>query len=147
MKNERLHKATTTPSSGIGASISGLPPDVLQEASRRLGWAGLVYAATFFFAFFGPHFFQQVTGDPNLTHSLFEGPMLVQTVVSILSIASGLLVFWMSRRCPSGKMKPAALLDFGLIFLVIGSLGISVSTMWGMYPPSAIPASSSQRDT
>ena len=143
---EQLHKATQTPSTGIGTSVSGLPPDVLHQASRRLGWAGLVYAATFFFAFFGPHFFLKTTSAPDaMPPGLFEGRMLVQTIVSILSITSGLLIFLMSRRCraaheDTGRLNPAALLDFGLIFLVIGSLGISVATMWGMYPPSAVGA-------
>ena len=34
-----------------------LPPDVLRDASRRLGWAALVYSVTFFLAFFGSSYF------------------------------------------------------------------------------------------
>ncbi len=35
------------------ATPSGLPPDLLQRASRRLGWAALIYAGTYFMAYFG----------------------------------------------------------------------------------------------
>jgi serine/threonine-protein kinase len=135
MKHKFLKKAseTTTPTPSVaGASQSGLPPDLLREASSRLGWAALVYSATFFLAYFGTNLL--FGGDPGTAvpeETLFEGARAVQSAVAIASIALGLAVFLLSRF---GNLRPETLLDFGLFFLVVGSFGISMSEYWGVFP-------------
>ena len=131
MDSQFLHKQSKTPSTGVGASAGSLPADILADASKRLGWAGLIYSTTFFLAFFGAHFFG--SGGPE-GHSLMD--MWLQTVVSIISIVLGLIVFALSRFChsPTAWIRPELLLDLGLIFQVVGAFGIAMSTFWGFCP-------------
>src|SRR4029453_6716783 len=93
-----------------------LPPELLAEASNRLGWAGVVYAATYTLAYFGR------LAAPWRGGSIV-GVSVTQNVVASLSVLLGLTVFILSRR---SALAPQQLLDLGLIFEVVGSLGISV---------------------
>jgi serine/threonine-protein kinase len=111
----------------LGRSSSGsLPTDVLREASRRLGWAALVYSVTYFLAFFGAHF-AALGGGWNM--SLLDRPLHLG--VAVISILLGLGMFWTSRR---GRMRPQRLLDVGLVFAVVGALGIAFAELWGVFP-------------
>ncbi len=135
MIDSRLLKkvsATPTPGASISqASLSALPADLLEEASRRLGWAALIYAGTFFLAYFGSHFFfAGQTGTPIEDVGLWSDERATQTLVAALSIALALAVFLLSRF---GRFNPQALLDIGLVFEVIGAFGISMSTYWGIF--------------
>jgi serine/threonine-protein kinase len=132
MKGQRLKKASQTPTpTSVSTSRSAIPLELLHEASRRLGWAGLVYAGTFFLAYFGAHItFGADIGTVIPEHSLWEGDRLVQTVVASVSIAMGLAVFFLSRF---GHIDPQRLLDFGLVFEVVGAFGISMSQFWGIF--------------
>jgi serine/threonine-protein kinase len=128
MNHRILHKAgvTPTPSLGVsGVSTSGLPADLLQEASRRLGWAGLIYSATFFFAFFGGTFMSVRAGM-----SLGEYYEL-QMAVSVASIALGLAILFLAHFA---RIRPEVLLDLGLVFEVVGAFGIAMSSYWGIWP-------------
>jgi serine/threonine-protein kinase len=130
MSHRFLHKASATPTPGAGATASfsrGLPPDLLQAASKRLGWAALLYSGTFFLAFMGPHLFR-ATADYVPEHGLWDQPL--QTAVSFASIAMGLGVFALTRF---SKLKPQTLLDIGLVFEVVGAFGISMSSTWGIF--------------
>ena len=130
MSDRSLHKAQTTPTPTTlsSAATSGLPSDLLQEASKRLGWAALIYSGAFFFAFMGPHLFRTVA-DYMPEHTLWDQP--IQTWVSFGSIALGLAVFLLTR---TSWLKPQTLLDLGLVFEVVGAFGISVSNIWGIFP-------------
>jgi len=130
MGDRSLHKAqsTPTPAALTGAPTSGLPTDLLHEASKRLGWAALIYSATFFFAFTGPLIFR-TAADYMPEHAIWDQPL--QTWVTFGSIALGLAVFLLTR---TSWLKPQTLLDLGLVFEVIGALGISVSSIWGIFP-------------
>ena len=130
MSHRSLHKAqaTPTPAALTGAPTSGLPTDLLLEASKRLGWAALIYSGTFFFAFMGPHLFRMVV-DYMPEYSIWDQPL--QTWVTFGSIALGLAVFLLTR---TSWLKPQTLLDLGLVFEVVGAFGISVSSTWGIFP-------------
>ena len=109
-----------------------LPPDVLRDASRRLGWAALVYSVTFFLAFFGSSFF--FAGGPlgdEVVAPMDQKNMVLPTIVAAVSIAMGFAVFVLSRY---SRMAPAKLLDLGLGFAVIGAFGISMSELWNAFP-------------
>jgi serine/threonine-protein kinase len=129
MSDRSLHKkqSTTAPTALTGAPTGGLPTDLLQEASKRLGWAALLYSGTFFFAFSGPHLFSMVA-DYMPEHSIWDMPL--QTWVTFGSIALGLAVFLLTR---TSWLKPQTLLDLGLVFEVVGAFGISVSSFWGIF--------------
>ena len=46
--------ATTAADEAAPGGPLTLPPELLADASRRLGWAGLVYGTTYFVAYVGP---------------------------------------------------------------------------------------------
>ncbi len=118
----------TTPSALTLPSLSGLPPDILAEASKRLGWAALLYSSVYFLAMFG-HLIAREGIGAVLVH--FRDEYAFQMIVGVVSIALGLAVFAASRHT---RVRPQRLLDFGLVFLVVGALGIAVPNFWGVYP-------------
>lgn len=101
-----------------------LPPDVLSDASRRLGRAGLLYALTFFVAYFVTHAISAMVGDVA-PGDLLERP--VQTATAVVSILAGLGVFAFARRAGGA---PERVLAAGLAFWVLGAVGISVAETW-----------------
>jgi serine/threonine-protein kinase len=120
-----VDKATPTPSAQQPETGPiTLPPYLLAEASRRLGWAGLIYATTYLVAYWIPYGITALSGQPADHHMLPD-------IVSIVSIGMGLAVFWLSRYA---RKTPQGLLDFGLLFGVLGSLGISVAEFWAGMP-------------
>jgi serine/threonine protein kinase len=101
-----------------------LPPELLAEASRRLGWAALLYAGTYALAYFGPLIVVWATvPNPVFAHT--------QNLFAALSVGLGLAVFVLSRRA---VMSPQALLDLGLVFEAVGSVGISIAEFWQGFP-------------
>jgi serine/threonine-protein kinase len=102
---------------------TGLPPDLLQRASKRLSWAALIYAGTYFMAYFGGHLV-----DPRGIQTVFADP---STPVAVASIGLGLGIYFLSRY---GTLRPEVLLDIGLVFEVVGAVGIAWANVWGMWP-------------
>ena len=99
-----------------------LPPELLREASSRLGWAGLIYAVGYFLAYWAPF--------------LVSGPFLwqariVEHIVATISIAGGIGIFVLARYT---KQPPERVLNLGLVFAVCGSFGISMAEFWRGYP-------------
>ncbi len=116
-----------TPSSGQGffaAPGVGLPPDLLREASVRLGHAALIYAGVWLLAYFGPYIL-----DPWMPFSEFVRHF--STLVGTVAILSGIAVYLVSRFA---NLRPALLLDLGLMFEVVGAIGIAISSMWALFP-------------
>jgi hypothetical protein len=103
-----------------------LPPDLVEEAAGRLGVLALIYATTYFFAYFVSGFVGLENQD--LVHFLFVDGISQLVWVAILS---ALAVFGISR---SGRISPDRMLDIGLLFLIFGAFGISGPTYWGIYP-------------
>lgn len=109
------------------STTTGLPQDLEAEASRRLAWAGLIYAGAFFVAYFGSWWATAGTG--LVPASLFE-ERAVRTTVAILSVALGLAVFLVARY---SRLSPRTILDLGLGFEVVGAFGIAASEYWGVH--------------
>jgi len=105
------------------AVSTGLPRDLLQRASKRLGWAALIYAGTYFMAFFGP----VIVNSRDLS-SVLADP---STPVAFASVSLGLGVYLLSRF---GSLRSEVLLDIGLVFEVVGAVGIAWVNMWGVWP-------------
>lgn len=123
----RLKKAERTPTSGRPTPPSCcLPLPFLGDASRRLGWASLIYAFAFLSAYF-------VSALPVWirTGTLAENLTKPNSIVAFASILMSFFMFWLSR---SRRLSPQRLLDVGLIYLVVGSFGISMAEFWGVYP-------------
>ena len=100
------------------------PAELLTEASRRLGWAGLIYAVCYSLAYFGQHAAAWV---------MMPGHRLWQTQHSfaLVSIALGVAVFVLSRQ---SRLSAQRLLDLGLVFEVVGALGIAAVEFWHGFP-------------
>jgi serine/threonine-protein kinase len=107
--------------------MAGLTPplELLSEASKRLGWAALIYSFAYTIAYFTPHLaaFLTVPGHP---------PWRVQHLFALASVGLGAVVFALSRRA---TMPAQRLLDLGLVFEVVASLGISAVEFWNGFPP------------
>jgi tRNA A-37 threonylcarbamoyl transferase component Bud32 len=102
---------------------TGLPRDLLERASRRLGWAALIYAGTYFMSYFG-----STTVSPDSWATLLTHPA---TPVATGSIALALAIYFLSRF---GRLRPEVLLDIGLVFEVVGAIGIAWANVWGSWP-------------
>ncbi len=124
----RLKKVEKTPLSGrsTAATPSGLPLKFLGDASKRLGWASLIYAWAFTSAYF-------VAGLPEWIREdiLIENLIRPNSISGYVSILMSIWVFIMSR---SGRFNSQHILDVGLIYLVVSSFGISMAEFWGIYP-------------
>jgi serine/threonine-protein kinase len=104
-------------------SLSRLPDVMLEEGAKRLGIAGLLYSATFFFAWFGPNL---IFGGFSL-----EFLLVPRGLVSIASILLGIGLFILTRY---GNIRLGLMMDLGLVFLVVSTFGISMANFWGAFP-------------
>ena len=89
-----------------------LPPDLMEEAARRLGVAALVYAVTYFLAYFVSCLISGVHGGPIELFFLYP-----RSWVAWAAILFALGVFGLSR---SGRLPPYKVLNGGLGLMVIG---------------------------
>jgi serine/threonine protein kinase len=129
MKKDKvlLNKATEPASSHTTQPATGpsLPPELLQEASVRLGWAGMIYAVAYLLAYWVP-FFVHRTQQPDAPFAIIEN------FFAAGSILTGVLVFLVSRYA---RLPPERFLDVGLVFAVVGAFGISMAEFWRGFPP------------
>jgi serine/threonine-protein kinase len=97
-----------------------MPPELLAEASRRLGWAGLIYGMTYALAYFGPQLIVSLADfDHGLTHA--------QDIFALCALLTGVGVFVLARR---SVLSPQRLLDLGLGFDVVGAYLIALTEYW-----------------
>jgi tRNA A-37 threonylcarbamoyl transferase component Bud32 len=124
MRSDCFCKAsdTPTPDSTISGALS--PAEILPGTQRRLGWAGLIFAGGFFVGFFGWLLLDISGGRPKPYFGL-------NLAVNLTAMVMGLAVFGLSRY---SRVKPDRLLDLGLVFLVLGSLCLSMTQFWGIWP-------------
>jgi serine/threonine-protein kinase len=125
-EQKQLNRALLTPT-GVAVSAEGmssLPPELLKEASVRVGWAGMLYASAYSLAYFGPLLANWST-HPELRGARPEH------FVATGSILMGVVVFLLSRY---SQWPAARLLDLGLVFAVVGALGISMAEFWTGFP-------------
>ena len=103
-----------------------LPEDLLKEAANRLQALALIYAVTYFLAYF-------LGGVANLSGQGLIDFLFLDRISQLvwLAILVALAVFGISR---SGHFQPRQMLDLGLLFLILGAVGISGPTFWGIYP-------------
>jgi serine/threonine-protein kinase len=104
-----------------------LTPELIAEATWRLGWLGVIYSAAIAFELLVRHVFPLVTatGSPGLD---------AIDVFRLGGIALGLAMFALSR---SQFVAPQQLLDFGLLFEVAGAFAIAAAEFRHGVPASA----------
>jgi eukaryotic-like serine/threonine-protein kinase len=103
-----------------------LPQDLMKEASSRLKMVSLVYAVTYFMAYFAAGLANAKNQD--LVEFLFLRGV---SQVAWLAILGALALYLVAR---SNLLSPEKLLDLGQLFLVLGALGIAGPNFWGVYP-------------
>jgi len=101
------------------------PPELLAEASWRLGWLGLLYAGSGIVGTFGRRALLALTGSIDLG-------LRTQEIFTLAAIAMGIAVYIVSSR---GLLSPKRMLDLGLAFQVAGAFGIAAGEFWEGVPP------------
>src|SRR4051812_27449115 len=94
-----------------------LPPELLADAARRLGWVALIYAGGGVWGYFGRRVLLALIGPIDIAFRSSD-------LLGLVMIASGVAMYFLAR---SGRAAPQRLLDVGLVFEVIGALGIAAS--------------------
>ena len=97
-----------------------LPPDILQAASRRVGWAALILAGLWVIATLAGKLSKALGGTEAIPR---EFRFTLLGIILVLSI----VVFLLSRR---RDISPVRLFDIGLIYGVVGSFIISLVELW-----------------
>ncbi len=120
--SRRVYRRVTTSAGGAAARVSrGIAPEVLRDASNRLGVVGLVYAGGFLAGIVTNQVFRQLgwtSGPMHATHALFD----------YAGLLVGLAVFAIARRAP---LQPAQFIAVGIVFEILGGLII-------VYPEQAM---------
>ena len=102
-----------------------LTPELLAEASWRLGSLGLVYAGGSIVTYFGRRLLLALTGFVDWRCHLSD-------LFGFTAVAMGIAVYGASRR---GWLSPARLLDLGLVFQVAAAFGLAAKEFWDGVPP------------
>jgi serine/threonine-protein kinase len=98
-----------------------LLPEAIAEGVRRLGWLGLVYAVV---SIAGPFARLVLSAARGTVDSSDFG---IPDLFGLAAVVMGLAVFAVVRR---GVLSSKRLLDLGLVFQVVGALGIAVREFW-----------------
>jgi hypothetical protein len=106
-----------------------LPPDLLNQVPRMLGVLTWAYALCYAVSYFGSWLLNM---NDWPTENFFTD---WHTLAATGAIAMSLVFFGLSR---SGKIKPEAKLDLGLLFLILGSAGISIPVFYGIFPEGSM---------
>jgi serine/threonine-protein kinase len=104
-----------------------LPPEFLRGAPKRLGYVALLYGVGYLVAYFGSYFL-----NPRMPLNAFLRSF--PTAVATVAVLLGLAVFLVSRYA---SIRPELLLDFALVFEVVGAIGLAVPEVWGVFPEAS----------
>jgi len=93
-----------------------LPPELLADVARRLRWAAAVYAGCIVFGHFGRRLFFASSESADIAFHVFD-------LAGLALVAMGLAIYGLAR---SDRISATRLLDIGLVFEVLGALGIAL---------------------
>ena len=113
----------TTPGRSGGTP---LPPDLLREASQRIGILSLLGAVLWFLGTLLSHITLRAQSPPGDTRWL--SPMLPADAIAAAAIAGSLAVWWYTRR----RTNPKRSLDVGLAYMIGISFGLGIIFHIGM---------------
>jgi serine/threonine-protein kinase len=124
MNNTQILRAdTAAPTSWTDGAVStaSLPPDLLQQAIRRLAALCLIYAATYATAFGAGLFLNEL-------RQIYHGDLrLAEFLIAGASVLLSLVVFVLLR---SSRLSPVARLRLGLLYETLGAFGIELGRFW-----------------
>jgi eukaryotic-like serine/threonine-protein kinase len=101
-----------------------LPPEMMAEAMKRLGWLALIYSATGLIGHFGRRFATAwSSGQP------FEP--VFQDAIGVIAVALGIAVYAITR---SGGLSNRGLVLLATTFQVAGSFGLAIREFWEGVP-------------
>jgi serine/threonine-protein kinase len=103
-----------------------LPPDLLREASQRLGILSLLGAILWFLGTALGHISLRAQSPPGDTR--WRSIVLPIDAIAAVSIVASLGVYWYTRRHRESKIS----LDLGLAYMIASSLGIGLLFHVGM---------------
>jgi len=119
----RLRSRTHGHVPAFGSSGTGLPTELLQQASSRLGLAALLYAVTYSATFYSGHLLYLAGRDVPML------PGNIELLAANLSIGASLLILLATRFM---RAEPERIIDFGLFYEVVGSFGIAMAELWNV---------------
>lgn len=102
-----------------------LPPDLLREASRRLGVMALLGSALWALGTTSYHFALRAMKDPHWSH------LQAMDAIAGASIVASLALWFYTRR---SSRDPRFMLDLGLVYMVFTAFGIGMSWHWQAFP-------------
>jgi eukaryotic-like serine/threonine-protein kinase len=104
-----------------------LPPDLLRDASRRLGIMSLVGAALWTFASALGHLavWSMTRGDPQWLR------LSAPDAIAASNVFVSLLLFSYTRRA---DRDPRGMLDLGLAYMVFTAMSLALTSHWGPLP-------------
>jgi serine/threonine-protein kinase len=105
-----------------------LPPDTIAEGVRRLGWVALVYSIGHIA---GPFARLVLSAAEGTVDSWTFG---IPDLFGLGAVIIGFAMFAVVRR---GVLASTRVLDLGLVFQVVGALGIAVREFWHGLPQTA----------
>ena len=108
-----------------------LPPDILREASLRLGILSLIVGALWVLANILYHVARRAMVPSNDMSWLWFG---FTDVICIVGAVLSFALYWYTRR---SKRSPQFVLDLGLVYFVITALGIGLVMHWDGRPREA----------
>jgi serine/threonine-protein kinase len=122
MKSEFLCKRAARPSrSDLSSASTALPTDLIEQSSRRLGLAAVIYACAYTLSY----------GSARLTQDLPEhwGNTAIywSDAAAAFFVGLSVAVFFLVR---SGRLTGPLALDLGLVYEVIGAAGIEIGIVF-----------------
>jgi eukaryotic-like serine/threonine-protein kinase len=105
-----------------------LPPHTIAEGVRRLGWLALVYAIANIAGPFAKLAMATVEGRVDASD------FAIPDAFGLAAVTMAFAVFVAVRR---GALSSRRLLDWGLVFQVVGALGMAVREFWQGLPTTA----------
>jgi eukaryotic-like serine/threonine-protein kinase len=119
-------RGSTPPALDSQGRPRSLPPDLLREASQRLGILSALGAGLWFLGTLLGHISLRAQSPPGDTRwRSFVFPI---DLIAGVSIAASLAVYWYTRRRRESKIS----LDLGLAYMIASSLGIGLLFHIGM---------------
>jgi serine/threonine-protein kinase len=125
----RRRRDSKSPAIDAAAVSQGLPADLADKAGQRLALISFAYAASYALLYASSRLLE------DFPRQLGGLAWLNLDTVAVVFIGISLLVFALAM---SGRVNPYRLIELGLVYEVVGALGIEMDLLWwptfGLWP-------------